>query len=162
MTALAPTTAPATVAVPTLEATPTDRPTAPPVEDQATAVAIGNATVAALATASTPTAVLPPSAPAEGSAPAPTPEVAAAAPTEPSDAPAAAAKASGVTTAPVHAAVSASDPRFPCQPGQIKANRESGIYQLPGQQTYAQTEHDVACSATEAQAQAAGYRRARR
>jgi hypothetical protein len=51
---------------------------------------------------------------------------------------------------------------YPCNIGQIKANVDSGIYHVPGQQTYAQTRNNVICFDTESQAIAAGYRRAKR
>jgi outer membrane biosynthesis protein TonB len=50
----------------------------------------------------------------------------------------------------------------PCQPGQIKGNRNSGIYHAPGQRDYGKTQANVECFNTEAEAQAAGYRRAKR
>jgi hypothetical protein len=50
----------------------------------------------------------------------------------------------------------------PCQPGQIKGNRNSGIYHAPGQRDYAKSYANVECFNTEAEAQAAGYRRAKR
>lgn len=49
----------------------------------------------------------------------------------------------------------------PCAVGQIKANRNSHIYHVPGGGSYARTRANVLCFATEAEAQAAGYRRAR-
>jgi hypothetical protein len=51
---------------------------------------------------------------------------------------------------------------WPCQQGQIKANRNSGIYHVPGGAFYARTYENVECFNTEANAQAAGYRRAQR
>ncbi len=51
---------------------------------------------------------------------------------------------------------------YPCQPGQIKANRNSGIYHVPGGAFYARTYANVACFDGEADAAAAGFRRARR
>lgn len=51
---------------------------------------------------------------------------------------------------------------FPCKEGQIKGNRDSNIYHAPGQASYAQTQSNVACFDTEADAQAAGYTRAQR
>ncbi len=50
----------------------------------------------------------------------------------------------------------------PCQPGQIKGNRNSKIYHIPGGQFYEKTYQNVQCFETEAQAVAAGYRRAQR
>jgi len=49
----------------------------------------------------------------------------------------------------------------PCSLGQIKGNRNSKIYHVPGGGSYSQTKANVECFATEAAAQAAGYRRAR-
>jgi len=49
----------------------------------------------------------------------------------------------------------------PCQLGQIKGNRSSKIYHVPGGGSYSQTKANVQCFDNEAQAQAAGYRRAR-
>lgn len=49
----------------------------------------------------------------------------------------------------------------PCAPGQIKANRNSGIYHVPGGAYYARTSANVACFDTEAEAQAGGYRRSK-
>lgn len=49
----------------------------------------------------------------------------------------------------------------PCTIGQIKGNRNSRIYHVPGGGSYAQTRANVACFDTEADAQADGYRRAR-
>lgn len=64
------------------------------------------------------------------------------------------------TTAPAPAAAA---PGYePCQPGQIKGNRNSGIYHVPGGASYARTYANVECLNTEAEAQAAGYRRAQR
>jgi micrococcal nuclease len=50
----------------------------------------------------------------------------------------------------------------PCQDGQIKGNRNSGIYHAPGQRHYADTRNNVECFDTEVEAQNAGYRRAQR
>ena len=50
----------------------------------------------------------------------------------------------------------------PCQPGQIKGNRNSLIFHAPGQRDYAKTQNDVECFDTEAAAIAAGYRKAKR
>lgn len=49
----------------------------------------------------------------------------------------------------------------PCQPGQIKGNRNSGIYHAPGQQHYGRTRANVQCFDREVEAQRAGYRRAK-
>lgn len=51
---------------------------------------------------------------------------------------------------------------YPCQPSQIKANRNSGIYHVLEGASYARTYANVACFDTEADAVAAGFRRARR
>ncbi len=50
----------------------------------------------------------------------------------------------------------------PCQPGQIKANRRSGIYHVPSGAFYANTKANVACFDSEGDARAAGFRKARR
>jgi hypothetical protein len=49
----------------------------------------------------------------------------------------------------------------PCQPGQIKANRSSKIFHIPGGGSYARTVNNVICYDTESDAEAAGYRKAR-
>ncbi len=51
---------------------------------------------------------------------------------------------------------------YPCAEGQIKANRNSSIYHVPSGQSYAKTRLNVQCFGTEAQAQEAGFRRAKR
>ena len=56
--------------------------------------------------------------------------------------------------------ITASD-AAPCALGQIKGNRNSRIYHVPGGGSYAQTRANVECFDSEEQAQAAGYRRAR-
>jgi hypothetical protein len=49
----------------------------------------------------------------------------------------------------------------PCEIGQIKGNRDSKIYHVPTGSSYARTKNKVECFASEGDAQAAGYRRAR-
>lgn len=49
-----------------------------------------------------------------------------------------------------------------CKPGQIKGNRNSKIYHVPGQRDYNKTTANVECFNTEAEAQKAGYRKAAR
>jgi len=49
----------------------------------------------------------------------------------------------------------------PCQPGQVKANRSSRIYHVPGGGSYVRTTANVVCYDTEVEAEAAGYRKAR-
>ena len=49
----------------------------------------------------------------------------------------------------------------PCRPGQIKANKSSKIYHVPGGASYSRTVNAVECFDTEDQAAAAGYRKAR-
>ena len=49
----------------------------------------------------------------------------------------------------------------PCAIGQIKGNRDSKIYHVPTGASYARTKNKVECFATAAEAEAAGYRRAR-
>lgn len=51
---------------------------------------------------------------------------------------------------------------WPCNQGQVKGNRNSGIYHAPGMRDYAYTFLNVACFNTEADAQGAGFRRAQR
>jgi micrococcal nuclease len=46
--------------------------------------------------------------------------------------------------------------------GQIKANRNSMIYHVPGGDWYARTRKNVTCFDTEEQAQAAGFRKSKR
>ncbi|HEY8477771.1 MAG TPA: thermonuclease family protein [Chloroflexota bacterium] len=59
-------------------------------------------------------------------------------------------------------AASAAAGHEPCAPGQIKGNRNSGVYHAPGQRDYARTTANVECFDSEAEAQAAGYRKASR
>lgn len=49
----------------------------------------------------------------------------------------------------------------PCQLGQIKGNRNSRIYHVPGGGSYSQTKANVQCFDDQTEAEAAGYRRAR-
>lgn len=49
----------------------------------------------------------------------------------------------------------------PCAVQQVKGNLNSMIYHVPGGGSYARTKANVVCFATEAQATAAGYRKAR-
>lgn len=58
--------------------------------------------------------------------------------------------------------VARGDPSWPCAPGQIKGNRNSGIYHVPSGDFYARTYANVICFDTEGQAQAAGFRRSLR
>lgn len=51
---------------------------------------------------------------------------------------------------------------WPCSEGQMKGNRDSGIYHPPSGQSYAKTYEGVDCFDTATQAEAAGYRRAKR
>ena len=51
---------------------------------------------------------------------------------------------------------------WPCEPGQTKGNRNSGIYHPPGGSYYARTYANVQCFDTEAEAAAAGFWRPRR
>jgi micrococcal nuclease len=50
----------------------------------------------------------------------------------------------------------------PCDPGQVKGNRNSGVYHAPGQRHYGRISANVACFQSEADAAAAGFRRAQR
>jgi micrococcal nuclease len=76
-------------------------------------------------------------------------------PTKPAGRPAVARRAQRSGTAGRDAAV-------PCRPGQIKGNRNSGIYHLPGGAAYADVRRRVACFDSEAAALGAGFRRAGR
>ncbi len=49
----------------------------------------------------------------------------------------------------------------PCEVGQVKGNISSKIYHVPLGGSYARTKNRVVCFDTEAEAQAAGYRKAR-
>lgn len=51
---------------------------------------------------------------------------------------------------------------YPCEQGQIKGNRNSAIYHVPGGDSYVKTRLNVQCFDTEALAQAAGFRRAKK
>ena len=55
-----------------------------------------------------------------------------------------------------------SPPWWPCTEGQIKGNRDSKKYHVPGGQFYAKTYEGVECFDSEAAAQAAGYVRSKR
>ena len=68
---------------------------------------------------------------------------------------------SAPTTFPTRAprVITAAD-AAPCQLGQIKGNRNSKIYHVPGGGSYSQTKANVQCFASESEAQSAGYRRA--
>ena len=57
---------------------------------------------------------------------------------------------------------SASADSYPCQDGEIKANINSNKYHVPSGQSYAKTKDNVICYATEQEAQAAGFVRAKR
>ena len=67
---------------------------------------------------------------------------------------------SGGTGRPIPTAIDTGS--APCQPGQIKGNRNSQIYHAPGQRDYGRTNANVQCFDTEAAAVAAGFRRAQR
>jgi hypothetical protein len=49
----------------------------------------------------------------------------------------------------------------PCRVGQIKGNKSSHIYHVPGGASYSRTVNNVECFDSEDQAAAAGYRKAR-
>lgn len=51
---------------------------------------------------------------------------------------------------------------YPCQPGQIKANTESKKYHVPTGASYGKTVKHVLCFDTAEQAEAAGFKRAKR
>jgi hypothetical protein len=50
----------------------------------------------------------------------------------------------------------------PCAVGQIKGNRNSMIYHVPSGEWYARTHNNVICFNTEAEAEAAGFRKSKR
>ncbi|MHB1158792.1 MAG: sunset domain-containing protein [Chloroflexota bacterium] len=81
----------------------------------------------------------------------------------PADGPTATATPGPVGIAPP---MDATQPRasdsYPCRPGQIKGNRDSMIYHVPGGQSYDRTRKNVRCFDTEAEAAGEGYRRAYR
>ena len=53
-------------------------------------------------------------------------------------------------------------PWWPCEKGDIKGNNNSGIFHAPDQRDYSKTFKDVTCFKTEAEAEAAGFRKAKR
>lgn len=62
---------------------------------------------------------------------------------------------------PVFSGDTVDPPYWPCKEGQIKGNRNSGIYHTPQGRSYAKTYKSVQCFDTAAQAEAAGYRAAK-
>lgn len=66
-----------------------------------------------------------------------------------------------VATAPAAPVVAPGSDSYPCAVGQVKGNRDSKIYHVPGGTSYARTQENVRCFATEADARAAGYRAAK-
>ncbi len=54
------------------------------------------------------------------------------------------------------------DAVYACEPGQIKGNRRSRIYHVPGGAFYASTKANVACFNSDEEARTAGFRRAMR
>lgn len=67
-----------------------------------------------------------------------------------------------VTIATAAPALTAADEAAPCQVNQIKGNRNSMIYHVPGGASYAKTKANVECFDSEAAAEAANYRKAKR
>ncbi len=138
-----------TTTTPNLPPTDTARPTATPIPSPTSGV---TPSVAALLfqTQQTTQAIqtLPPTAPPTDT-PAQTATVEVATPAVPVP----------TTLDPLRLATSESSP---CAQGQLKANRNSGIYHAPGQRDYAKTKDNVQCYDNETQAQAAGYRKAKR
>lgn len=53
-------------------------------------------------------------------------------------------------------------PWWPCKQGQVKGNLNSGIYHAPGQRDYAKTYNNVRCFDTATEAEASGFRPAKR
>ena len=66
------------------------------------------------------------------------------------------------TIATAAPALTAADEAAPCQVNQIKGNRNSMIYHVPGGASYAKTKANVECFDSEAAAASAGYRKAKR
>lgn len=75
-------------------------------------------------------------------------------------------EAAAVTAAPVvmqdAAAPAPGSESYPCKTGQVKANRNTKIYHVPGGLSYARTQANVQCFDTSAAAEAAGFRAAKR
>lgn len=69
--------------------------------------------------------------------------------------------ATSLTAQPTGVANSQADAR-PCGVGQIKGNRNSMIYHVPSGEWYARTHNNVICFNTEAEAEAAGFRKSKR
>ncbi|MBK9711516.1 MAG: hypothetical protein IPO81_09365 [Kouleothrix sp.] len=63
---------------------------------------------------------------------------------------------------PVFANKEVSPAYWPCQPDQIKGNKNSKIYHVPSGQFYAKTYENVVCFNTEGEAQSAGYKPSKR
>jgi len=63
---------------------------------------------------------------------------------------------------PVFSGDTVDPPWWPCAKGQLKGNRNSGIYHAPDQRDYAKTYDNVECFNTAAEAKSAGYRAAKR
>ena len=140
------TVAPSPSATPTAAATPTTAPTEPP----PTATSAPTSMPAAVAPTTAPTA---PPAPEPTATPVPPPP-------EPPQAPAAAPSEPRYTGEGQDQSVD--PPYWPCQPGQIKGNINSGKYHVPDGRYYAKTFKNVQCFNSEAEAQAAGYVRAKK
>ena len=64
--------------------------------------------------------------------------------------------------ATARATVDRTSDNYPCTAGQIKANRNSRIYHVPGGKSYARTTKNVRCYDTEKNAQEAGYTKAKK
>ncbi len=149
-----------TTASTTSTSTPTSRPatTAPtktsPTRATTTALALASTTTAPATTAAAPTTTT--AAPTTVTAQVPTTATPTVPP--PTAAPTTAATAPPASPPPPPQDLGAA----PCEPGQIKGNNNSGIYHAPGQRDYAKTYANVTCYDTEAEAVAAGFRRAQR
>jgi micrococcal nuclease len=66
------------------------------------------------------------------------------------------------TQATAQATVARTSDSYPCTAGQIKGNRTSKIYHVPGGTSYARTKKNVGCYDTEKDAQGAGYTKAKK
>ena len=72
------------------------------------------------------------------------------------------ATAVAVAPAATKPAVASSGDSFPCADGQIKGNINSNKYHVPSGQSYSKTVENVICFDTAAEAEAAGFIRAKR
>jgi hypothetical protein len=106
---------------------------------------------------------VPTEAPAAPTAAPPTAEPPTAAPAPPTEAPAPPASADNPQyTVESGSRTRVDPPYWPCKEGQIKGNNNSNIYHVPTGRDYAYTFKNVTCFDTREQAEAAGFRAAKR